>query len=308
MEKVSLPKIFKSETPKVYKNKKLNTANFGDFCNTDYQVFLHLVSKIGGVDKYGKYLQSEQLTREHVLTAKEFSETFDISLPHCYGILKQAVDKLMKTDVKVERIELKETWRINVCSMAKYSKKEGYITVKFTDDIMPYLAQVRAKFILYNLKEIGRFRSLYTTRLYELLQEFKETGWMLKSVEQLREVFVVGNKFTAYKDFKRYTFDHACQEINDKHDMRLSFEELKKGRKVVAIKFSFNKVLVHKVVNQKTGIASNIYIKPKSNIQLIGKNNKKSSSKILEGQLAFEPIQSLKNAFDSLLTNLTKVK
>ena len=52
---------------------------------------------------------------------------------------------------------------------------------------MPYLAQVKEKFVLYNLKEIANFGSLYTTRLYELIQEFKETGWRLKSVDQLLE-------------------------------------------------------------------------------------------------------------------------
>lgn len=98
--------ILQSKTPKVYKNKKLNTANFGDFHLTDYQVFLHLISKIGGVDEYAKYLQPEQLQREYVLTAKEFSELFNVSLANCYGILKHAANKLMKTDLQVERIDL----------------------------------------------------------------------------------------------------------------------------------------------------------------------------------------------------------
>jgi hypothetical protein len=56
-----LPKVLQSKTLKTYKNKKLNTANFGDFTHGDYQVFLHLVSKIGGVDEFGKYSQSVQL-------------------------------------------------------------------------------------------------------------------------------------------------------------------------------------------------------------------------------------------------------
>src|SRR4028118_1655604 len=102
MKKSSLPSVLESKTPKVYKNKKLNNANFSNFTHSDYQVFLHLVSKIGGVDKLGKYLQPEQLKREHLLTAKEFSQVFNVSLPNCYSILKKAVDKLMKTDITVE--------------------------------------------------------------------------------------------------------------------------------------------------------------------------------------------------------------
>jgi plasmid replication initiation protein len=284
-----LPKVLKSKTPKSYKSKKLNNANFGNFTNSDYQVFLHLVSKIGGVDEFGKYLQPEQLQREHILTAKEFSELFNTDIDNSYRFLQKAVDKLMKTDIKVERIELKEVWRINVCSMAKYNKGGGYITVKFTDDVMPYLAQVKKKFVLYNLKEIANFGSLYTTRLYELLQEFKETGWMLKSVDQLREAFAVGNSFKLYGDFKAKILNHACQEINDNYDMDLRFEEEKEGRRVVAVKFFFKKTFVHEVTNRKTGKTKNVYQKPK----LLVKNGKvkEINSDILEGQTSFDDLK-----------------
>ena len=315
MKKNNLPQIFSSKTLKNYKNKKLNNANFGNFTHNDYQVYLHLVSKVGGVDEYGKYLQPEQLQREHTLTAKEFSELFNVSLSNCYLILKQAVDKLMKTDIKVERGELKEVWRINVCSMAKYNKNQGFITVQFTDSIMPYLAQVKERFVLYNLKEIANFGSLYTTRLYELIQEFKETGWMLKSVDQLREVFAVGEKFKAYRDFKQRTFAHACQEINDNYDMGLRFEEQKEGRKVVAVKFFFKQTVVTQVTNQKTGKTTNIYIKPKTQTNTRKKVKQailSSSPDILEGQLSFmelkPEVKPMKSILSSILSKFTSSK
>jgi plasmid replication initiation protein len=287
MTKNNISQVLNTKTIKNYKNKKLNNANFGNFTHNDYQVYLYLVSKVGGVDEFGKYLQPEQLQREHKLTAKEFSEVFNVSLSNCYLILKQAVDKLMKTDVKVERGELNEIWRINVCSMAKYNKNQGFVSIQFTDSIMPYLAQVKERFVLYNLKEIANFGSLYTTRLYELIQEFKETGWMLKSVEQLREAFAVGTKFKAYRDFKQRTFAHGCQEINDQYDMDMRFEEIKEGRKVVAVKFLFKKTLVHKVTNRKTGIEKNVYVKPKARI----KKKKESIPEVLEGQLSFDDLK-----------------
>ena len=294
--------VLKSLTPKTYKSKKLNTANFGNFSHSDYQVFLHLVSKIGGVDEFGKYLQPEQLQREHILTAKEFSEVFNSDIHNSYRMIHKACKKLMKTSISLEKIELNEIWEINICSTAKYNKKEGPITVKFTDDIMPYLAQVRKKFVLYNLKEIANFGSLYTTRLYELIQEFKETGWMLKSVDQLRIIFAVGEKFKAYKDLKKRTFAHACQEINDQYDMDMRFEEIKEGRKVVAVKFLFKKTLVHKVTNRKTGIEKNVYVKPKARV----KKKKESIPEVLEGQLSFDDLKddptSMKSVMSSLLT------
>ena len=306
MTKIKLPKILKSKTLKTYKNKKLNTANFGDFTHTDYQIFLHLISKIGGVDRTGNYLQPEKLQREHVLTAKDFSELFNIDIHNSYKALKKAADKLMKTDIRVERLDLQEIWRINICSMAKYHQKEGRITIQFTDSIMPYLAQVKQKFVLYNLKEIANFGSLYTTRLYELIQGFKETGWILQSVGQLREAFAVGGKFKTYNDLKKYTFAHACQEINANYDMGLRFEELKEGRKIVAVKFFFKKTIVHQVFNQKTGISKNVYDKPKTQLERKTGKKKLNNSDILEGQLAFSDLnddpKSMKNVMSSLLT------
>jgi plasmid replication initiation protein len=316
MKKTSVTQIYNSKTPKTYKNKKLNNANFGNFTHNDYQVFLHLVSKLGGVDEFGKYLQPEQLEREHILSAKEFSEVFNTDLSNCYRFLHKACKKLMKTSIILEKPELSEVWEINVCSTAKYNSKQGTITIQFTDSIMPYLAQVRERFVLYNLKEIANFGSLYTTRLYELIQEFKETGWMLKSVEQLRETFAVGkNKFKLYGHFKKNTFAHACQEINDNYDIGLRFEELKEGRKVVAVKFFFKQTVITQVTNQKTGKTTNIYNKPKTQANTrkkVKQASLSSSLDVLEGQLSFmelkPEVKPMKSILSSILSKFTSSK
>ncbi len=316
MKESGLPKVLHSKTLKAYKNKKLNTANFGDFTHGDYQVFLYLVSKIGGVDELGKYLQSENLQREHVLTASEFREVFNTDLSNCYKLLNKACKKLMKTSITLERIELNEIWEINICSTAKYNKKEGRITVKFTDDIMPYLAQVRQRFVLYNLKEIANFGSLYTTRLYELIQEFQETGWMLKSVDQLRKVFAIGdNKFKLYGNFKAKILNYACQEINDNYDMGLRFEELKEGRKVVAVKFFFKQTIITQITNSKTGKATNVYSKPKTQTNARKKVKRVSlenSLDVIDGQLSFmeltPEVKPMKSILSSILSKLTLSK
>ena len=307
--------ILKSKTPKVYKNKKLNNANFGNFTHNDYQVFLHLVSKIGGVDEFGKYLQPDKLEREHILTAIEFSKLFNTDVSNCYRFLHKACKKLMKTSIILEKPELSEVWEINICSTAKYNTKQGTITIQFTDSIMPYLAQVRERFVLYNLKEIANFGSLYTTRLYELIQEFKETGWLLKSVSQLREVFAVGNNLKLYADFKRKTFAHACQEINDNYDIGLRFEEQKEGRKVVAVKFFFKQTIVTQVTNQKTGKTTNIYSKPKTQTNTSNKVKQASLSSsldVLEEQLSFmelkPEVKPMKSILSSLLSKFTSSK
>jgi plasmid replication initiation protein len=245
------------------------------------------------------------LQREHVLTAKEFSKMFCTDIHNSYRLLNKACHKLMKTDLTIARNESAELWQINICSMAKYNKKEGCITIKFTDDIMPYLSQVRKKFILYNLKEISNFNSLYTTRLYELIQEFKDTGYIIKSIDQIRKIFAVGNSFKLYGDFKKRTFDHACKEINNNYQMNLGYEEIKEGRKVVAIKFVFKKTKIHKVINQRTGVEKNLYIKPKKQTIKTKKGiNIPSQDIILEGQMSFDEIKSEPKPIQNILSKV----
>jgi plasmid replication initiation protein len=258
-----MQKIHKSKTPKVYKNKKLNNANFGTYNLNDYQVFLQLVTKLGKVDELGTYKQPQTLERKHILTAKEFSQAFNVDINTTYRVLKTAGKKLARTAITLEKPELFVTQEIPVCSFAEYNNKEGSLTIEFNEHIMPYLAQVKQKFVLYNLKEIANFGSLYSTRLYELIQEFKDTGYILKSVAQLREVFAVGKKFTKYNDFKKYTFAHAVDEINAQYEMNLSFKELKEGRRVVSIRFEFTPS--HKAQGYNPAIKQmvNITVKPK---------------------------------------------
>jgi plasmid replication initiation protein len=268
-----MQKLHKSKTPKVYKNKKLNNANFGTYNLNDYQVFLQLVSKLGKVDINGTYQQPQDLEREHTLTAKEFSQAFGIDLNTAYGVLKRASNKLARTAITLEKPELFQIWDIPVCQNSVYNTKEGSLTIKFNEDIMPYLAQVKQKFVLYNLKEIANFGSLYSTRLYELIQEFKDTGYIIKSVAQLRDALAVGKRFPDYNNFKRYTFAHAVEEINAQYEMNLRFEELKEGRKVVSIRFEFNRSHTAQGYNPATKQMVNITVKPKPRTKQDDDNN-----------------------------------
>lgn len=258
---MSRKELYSSKTPKVYKSPRLNHSNFGDFTHTDYQVYLMLLSKLGGVDKNGKYLQAEELKREHTLSAKEFGQMFKMAQSHSYVALKKAVNKLMKTDITVPRENSNSYLRINVCSQAEYVKDEGKINIKFTDDIMPYLKQVKERFMVYNLADISNFKSIYATRLFELLQEFKETGWMLKSLDELRHSFAVGGQYPKYANFKARTIVPACEEINKNYHMKVRFEEIKEGKCVTAIKFIFKPVIVLKSINENTGEAKTRFTK-----------------------------------------------
>lgn len=254
----------KKKQPKVYKNKKLNNANFGTYNLNEYQVFLQLVSKIKGINNTGEYLLHEQLQKDYTITAQEFSETFKVDIDTVYRILKKSTHTLARTAVTLQKPDLFQTWEIPVCRYAMYNHKEGSLTIKFNEEMMPYFAQMTSRFVLYNLKEVANFGSLYTTRLYELIQEFKDTGYITKTVVELKHIFAVGNNYKLYADFKRKTFAHAVDEINNNYNMKLKFEEIKVGRKVTSINFTFKPTKIHKAFNPHTKNMCNVYKPPQA--------------------------------------------
>ena len=276
-----LPKVLKSKTRKVYKSNKLNKASFLDYNLNDYRVYLNAIALIGGVTEQGKYIQPEDLPRQYKLSAKEFSEQFNIELKHAYGILKAAIDKLRKTDVRIEFPDLCKTTYINVCEKIEYNHNEGTIDILFTGSIMEYLKQRTKNFTLYNLKEVADLTSLYAVRFYEIMQQFNTTsGMIIHTIKQWREIFGLNSvQYPLYANLKQKIFNQALAEINNKTGYQLVMSEEKEGRKVVRVRFDFKPDMVQKGLDKRTGKTTTRHRKPKKSPTTETNSNEPISSK-----------------------------
>lgn len=117
----------------------------------------------------------------------------------------------------------------------------GFIQIRLDNDMRPYLLQLKENFTSYELIWTLHFRSKFTIRLYELIKSihFME----LKSyrrrydIDELRRM-MGAETYRAYKDFKRRALIPAVEEINKYSDKEVEIEEIKSGRKVIAIGFT----------------------------------------------------------------------
>ena len=48
-----------------------------------------------------------------------------------------------------------------------HEDKTGYIEIKFSEEIRPYLHELRGNFTAYYIEQIAKFKSIYSVRLYE---------------------------------------------------------------------------------------------------------------------------------------------
>jgi plasmid replication initiation protein len=230
---------------KVQKSNEMNQANFSDFSLSCYRVLLNLISQIQRHDVDGAQLMLPVVSRMCSLSASEYAEEFPSVANRAYEILKEATDKLLKTTF-VTRSVRGNVLKINVCSQAEYVDSEGRIDIRFTEEIMPHLAELGEKFTMYNLNEIAGFGSIYTTRLYELLMQFKTTGELRISVADLRFKLGCTDILKQYTHLKQRAIQHAVDEINSQWTLNINYEEIKTGRTITDLIFTFRQTFTRK--------------------------------------------------------------
>ena len=252
---------------KVTKSNDLTEANFSDFSLSSYRVFLNLLAKLQHYDTDNNLIPLSLSNRTCSLSASDYASEFNINPDHAYGILKQSIDHLLKTSYSIP-FDNGDILKINICSQAYYRKAKGYIDVRFTEEIMPHIAGLSQKFTMYHLNDLAGFNSIYTTRLFELLMQWKTLGEVEISISSLRFSLGCTKIFKLYADFRRKAFGHAVDEINEQLTLDLTYEEVKNGRSVDAIIFRFRPTFVKKVFDPVTQRDRTQITKPRQKTEL----------------------------------------
>ena len=167
---------------------------------------------------------------------------------------------------KVENRVLYTGW----LSSAHYFNNEGYVKLCFDPNLKPYLLNLKEQFTQYALRNIVKFKSVYTIRIYELLRQYfntehktrifelKDLKAKLGLVEFDKNGSVTKEKLKSYADIKRRILTPAQKELKEKSDISFEFKEIKTGRRVTAVKFLIIKreeikaVEIAEVVDEKT--------------------------------------------------------
>lgn len=115
------------------------------------------------------------------------------------------------------------------------------LIVTLDQRLKPYLLQLRANFTQSEIIYLLSFKSKYAIRLYLLVKSihYKELESYTREIpiDQLKQS-IGAESYTAFRDFHSRAIKPAVAEINQCSDKILSYELVKNGRSVVAIKFT----------------------------------------------------------------------
>lgn len=117
------------------------------------------------------------------------------------------------------------------------------ITVRLHSDLKPYLLELQGKFTTYMLGDIvGLKSSRYVIPWYELLCNFSNLGTFKMTLEEIRDYFQIGDKYTDFRDFKKKVVKMPIDEINSKSNaLIVTYEPMKIGRIITGFKFNVTK-------------------------------------------------------------------
>jgi hypothetical protein len=111
--------------------------------------------------------------------------------------------------------------------------------VVFDSRILPLLSELKANFTQFLLDDVAGFGSVYSFRFYQMMMQFKSTGYCKISLEDLRYSLALFEKYEATKDLRKWVIDTAIKEINEKTPYKVSYELIKSGRKFTHLELKF---------------------------------------------------------------------
>lgn len=209
----------------VTKSNVLIEANY-KLGTVEQKIILYLASKIQPTDLEFHTYQ---------FSIKEFNEMIGLSGSPKYSELRQITSDLMK---KVFTVRIgDEITQVSWLSSVTYKEKEGVIQLRFDPFLKSYLLQLKRNFTSYRIENVVKLKSSYSIRIYELLKQYEKIKERTFTLDELRGFLGAEDIYPGYGNFKQRILKTAEKELKNKTDLCFKIQEIKRGRKVSAIKF-----------------------------------------------------------------------
>jgi plasmid replication initiation protein len=183
------------------------------------------------------------LTSDSPLTisSSRYAEAFGVSRQTAYEAILNAEKTLFERRFSFRDTDermVKSRWVQRV----KYLDDEASIEVILTYDVVNEITRIDGYeqfFTQYLLEQTASMKSAYSVRLYELLVQWKTAKKTpIFELREFREQLGVEPiEYNRMYDFKHRVLDVGIKEINETSDLNISYENVKKGRKIIGFKF-----------------------------------------------------------------------
>ncbi len=199
------------------------------------KILLYLISKI---------MPEDEEFKEYEFSIIDFCKTVGIDFKNGgnYTDLKAQILALRNSAIWVTTNQGEEV-TLSWIEKASINKRSGIIRIRLDSDMKPFLLHLKAHYTQYHLIYTLNMQSKYSLRLYELIMSFyySKTGTYSRyfAVDELRKL-LDAEKYTRFCHFHEKVIRPAVEEINQYTDLKLTYKQIKEGKKTVEIEFTFS--------------------------------------------------------------------
>lgn len=165
---------------------------------------------------------------EYELSVKKYKKFYPIKDEgNIYRKLSEAVKSIEPKRIYSKEINKKISyaWFPKI----EYVEDKGIIKVELHKDIKKAMVDFKSC-IYYNLKYSIPLQTDYSKRYYYFCKQFEKTGYLIQTLSELREKIEIGDKYKDYYDFKRFILEPSKIQINEKTDLIIYYNELRKDK------------------------------------------------------------------------------
>lgn len=219
------------ETHIVQKSKPLFSLWKSDLTLSEFKILDTYLSRIDSHKSEQRSVTLEKGKLEEILGVKKINrKDLDVRLEHLQKTLVNVGDK--------KRID-----RITLFERAQGEQDDNGIwkvTLTCTPSAMKYIFNIdKLGYLRYQIRCITQISSLYSYILFTYLEynRFRKS-WEV-SLEELKTILNCDSEaYNEFKEFNRCILKRCQNELQQKTELRYTYEPLKNGRKVFAIKFT----------------------------------------------------------------------
>lgn len=196
------------------------------------------------------------------LSKKELFTFFKVSDNDKHSRFKEAIEKMQKQaffQIKEVKNEGYEMISIVPIPTVKWNNYNDEVMIRFNQDIMPYLIDLKQNFTQYAISDIMELNSKYSIILYKWLCMFYNqyehyTGKGGRRTEQvegyrnpsitvkdLRMLTDTVDEYPRFDNFESWIIKKPLDEINSHTHFKVTYEKIKKGRSIDSIIFHITK-------------------------------------------------------------------
>jgi plasmid replication initiation protein len=191
--------------------------------------------------------------------ASRYAEAFGVTRQTAYEVLIEAETSLFKRYFTFlderDGKPVKSHW----VSQAKYLDNEAIIEIMLTPAVVKEITRIDAieaktLFTRFALEQVASMKSVYSVRLYELLNQWRQAKKVSFDLNIFRgQLGVEDTEYKAMSDFKKRVLDLAVNEINEKSDITVEYKQHKKGSRISSFSFTIKPKKSDKLATDDNG-------------------------------------------------------